>query len=149
MTEPLDKPLLMQPAQMPQRRCHRHIGGDAHAFDRNLPPFAVGDVKVEQHIPGWLGKQAAGEMARTQPPLTIQSPRCFEKKIGRNRVSGHVPIQLLAARRGRVSPRLPRLAERSSGPGTSHKPSGRMSSKGERPMPITLFEGGTSASIST
>ena len=119
MTEPLDKPLLMQPAQMPQRRYRRHIGGDAHAFHRNLPP------------------------------LTIQSPRCFEKKIGRNRVSGHVPIQLLAARRCWVSPRLPRLAERSSGPGTSHKPSGRMSSKGERPIPITLFEGGTSASIST
>lgn len=41
VAEPLDQALLMQPAQMAQRRRRRHVRTDAHTLDRYFPAFAV------------------------------------------------------------------------------------------------------------
>jgi hypothetical protein len=134
MAQSFDQSLLVEPAQMAHCCGRRDIGTDADTFDRHATPFAIGDEQVQQHIPGRFSKQAARKVTRAQPTLTIKGPGSFEEQIVDKYALGHALRQPLAIRRGRLSPRVPRLAERSKGPGTSHAPSGRIISSGGRPM---------------
>lgn len=150
VAEPLDQAMILQPLQMAQRRRCRNMRTDTHAFDGNSPTFAIGDEQVEQHVPCRFGKQAVGKITGTQPPLIIKRPCRFDQRMRRYRPFGHPHrIQPRADRRGRLSDRAPRAADRSSGPGTSHCPSGLIISSGGRPMRITSLAGGMAASIST
>lgn len=149
MIESFDQALFVKPAEMAHGRRCRDVRPDANAFDRDASALAIGNEQIKQHVPHRFGKKAAREMTRAQPSFAIQCAGGFKQKVIWICATAHWLRQPLATRRRRLSPRVPRLAERSSGPGTSHAPSGRIISKGGRPIWMTSLAGAMSASIST